>query len=260
MDMSVVVPIAAFVAVLALLVMLRARNSQIEIKATDIAVAVLPVVIYLLVTGKIQSFEVAGVKLESAFSKATAAPASAQATPLRGLLKADPVSASPKGGVNEIPALIQSRTEALVFSLGHGGYYGPAIQRYFDELGRYAFLRYVIFENPDRTLFGLIDAQQLIGITSGGVASPGGGFFSVDHLADALNAGNGQALFGLPGFIAAAQAVTEDTTKSRALQNMEDLKVDVLPVIGADQRLVGVVSRSRITASLILDVSQQLEK
>jgi hypothetical protein len=97
MDAAVFVSVGAFVAVLVLIVALRARNKQLEIRATDIAVAALPVLIYLLVTGRIHSFEVAGVKLESAFNKATAAPVSNEATPVRGLLKAEPISLSAKG-------------------------------------------------------------------------------------------------------------------------------------------------------------------
>jgi hypothetical protein len=41
---------------------------------------------------------------------------------------------------------------------------------------------------------------------------------------------------------------------------MEKLDADWLPVVNADGAFSGVVDRSRVTASLILDVAAQLER
>lgn len=57
MSLPLIVSIGTFIAILALLLMLRARNSKLEIRATDIVVATLPVLIFLLVSGKIQRLE-----------------------------------------------------------------------------------------------------------------------------------------------------------------------------------------------------------
>jgi CBS-domain-containing membrane protein len=55
-------------------------------------------------------------------------------------------------------------------------------------------------------------------------------------------------------------AVTEKTDKTQALQLMESLNVDTLPVIDKNRRFVGIVNRSRLTASLIVDVAKELKK
>ncbi|KKO18895.1 MAG: CBS domain-containing protein [Candidatus Brocadia sp.] len=55
-------------------------------------------------------------------------------------------------------------------------------------------------------------------------------------------------------------AVDETTDKSQALQLMEFLNVDNLPAISKDKRFAGIVNRSRLTASLIIDVAKQLKK
>src|SRR4051794_11813030 len=52
MDGTVAGSIAVFAVILALLVVLRARDSKFEVRPTDIVVAILPIVIFLLVTGK----------------------------------------------------------------------------------------------------------------------------------------------------------------------------------------------------------------
>jgi CBS-domain-containing membrane protein len=41
---------------------------------------------------------------------------------------------------------------------------------------------------------------------------------------------------------------------------MESMNVDTLPVVNKDKRFVGIVNRSRLTASLIIDVANELKK
>ena len=62
----------------------------------------------------------------------------------------------------------------------------------------------------------------------------------------------------LAGFVSASAAVGLKSDKSEVLQKMEQLGTDCLPVLTADSKLAGIVDRSRLTASLILDVTDQL--
>jgi hypothetical protein len=73
MDMMIPLSVGSFVLILALLVLIRAKNSRFEVKPADIVVAVVPVIVFLLVTGKLQKFEIGegGVKIETAFVKAS---------------------------------------------------------------------------------------------------------------------------------------------------------------------------------------------
>jgi len=66
-----------------------------------------------------------------------------------------------KGGVQEIPRLIEKNTEALIFRLGPGGYYGPAIRQYFDALYASSYLQYIIILDEQGKLFGIYDALDL---------------------------------------------------------------------------------------------------
>jgi hypothetical protein len=256
MDTTTLVSIGGFVAILVVLVLLRARNARCEVKPADIVVAVLPIVVFLLVTGKLQKFEVGegGVKIEAAFVKAATSTISPQVTRLTGL-PSEPLRLDPKRGVEEIPQLIARKTEGLLFRLGQGNYWGPAIEEYFKLLTRHPFFKYMILENPDGTFFGIADAREAMGQFQ--VERSG---YTAREFADALNSGNRQVLARLPRFVASQDAVAKEADKGQTLRRMEALNVDTLPVVDANRRFAGIVNRSRLSASLLIDVAENLKK
>ena len=164
--------------------------------------------------------------------------------------------------------MVERKTEALVFKMGHGGYWGPAIKDYYDQLLGHSFLRYVIVNHPDGRLFGIYDAQKLRRFfrervpKPGGSTSPGNGRETYQDFAELLNAGDEDAqkyLSKLPGFISSDMAVDSATTKREALEGMEETDTEVLPVVTKNGRFAGIVEQSRLIASLIIDVSKSLE-
>jgi hypothetical protein len=157
--------------------------------------------------------------------------------------------------VGEIPRLIEQKTEGLLFRLGHGGYYGQAIQSYLVQLTKEPFLNYLILENPDRSFFGMANARELTALFETQRPS-----FTARDFAEWLNRGNKEALARLPGFIGLQDALNKQTDKRQALQKMEALNLDTLPVVQEKDRFVGIVDRSRLTASLLIDVANNLEK
>jgi hypothetical protein len=257
MNTTILFSVGSFILILAMLVLLRAKSARFEVKPADIVVAVVPVVVFLLVTGKLQKFEIGegGVKIETAFVRASASTIAPQVTPLVGI-PAEPVRLGPKGGIIELPRLLESETEGLTFRLGHGGYWGPAIAEYFVALSRQPFLKYVIIEDRDGRFFGLANARPLAEFFQQGYGSP----FSADSLAEWLNSSDTKALAQLPGFIGADDTVSKGTDKYQALLKMETLNVDRLPAINEAGRFAGMVERSRLTASLLIDVAKNLNK
>jgi len=253
MDYTILITIAGFILILGFFVFLRARNSKFEVKPTDIAVAILPVVIFLLVTGKIQKFEIGDFKLETVFREASTTAIVSQVAPLTGL-PSEPIRTDPKRGVEDIPRLIRDKTEGLRFRLGYGGYYESAIEQYLIELTKYPFFHYIIIENQDATFFAIADAQEFTALLTK-PNSP----YTVEDFERSLNSADHESLRKLPGFIFSDSVVKESTDKSEALQRMESLNVDTLPVVSEDNRFVGIVNQSRLTASLIIDVAKQLK-
>ncbi|MCF7805486.1 MAG: hypothetical protein K9N46_08970 [Candidatus Marinimicrobia bacterium] len=256
MDLTVILSVASFVVILVGLVLLRSKNSKIEVKPTDIVVAVLPVVVFLLATGRLQTFEVTekGVKIEAAFVRASTSDITSQVAQLTGL-PSEPITMNMKGGVGLIPRLLEEQTEGLLLRLGYGGYYGPAIRKYLTELTSQPFLKYVIIENPDRTFFGMADARELSKLFQNG-QSP----ITPERFAAWLNDGQRESLSRLPGFISSRLAAEDEMNKAEALRRMEEHDTDILPVLDETGRFVGLVNRSRLTASLLIEVSKNLEE
>ena len=97
-------------------------------------------------------------------------------------LPVDPVRADPKEGLSQLAALKRKNTQALSFQLGAGGYYGPVIRQYLEELV-------------------LLPSFQL----------------DADRFAQWLNESNTADLGALPSFIPAKDALRKDSETKVAL-------------------------------------------
>jgi CBS domain-containing protein len=235
-------------------------QGKYEIKTIDLVFIVVPLLFVGLATGKLRGLDLFGVKAD--LSELWAKAADTQIEQQVSMVPVSPVSdaiemiqTAEKRGVNDIPRLIEQRTQALAFRLGMGGYYGQAIKKYFDDLYGSSYLRYVVVNHGDGRLFGIYDAADLIAyLRTLGEAG-------YEQFEAVLNRGDEQAqawLSRLPGFVSSEHAVTPDTSKRAALQAMEDLDQDALPVTDPAGRLVGTVERAKLTSSLILAVTERL--
>ena len=70
--MELLISVSSFIIILAAIVFLRNKHSNLDIKTPDIIVAILPVLIFLIVSGKLSRFElsVSGLKIETAITEA----------------------------------------------------------------------------------------------------------------------------------------------------------------------------------------------
>lgn len=254
MDSIVYISLAVFVAVISLLVFLRAKTgNKYEVKNSDMVLGLLPIVLILLVTGKIESFEFGGLSVKTALVEASKEEISKSVRPLEGIPLTN-INPEPKGPVSRIPGLIKNKTEALEFQLGYNGYYaGSAIDAYFDALSRESLLKYIVIRNSDGTFHGMYDAEALIYYFENT-----GSDYSTRDFANWLNNNDTSSLNRLPGFIPSEDALMQNSSKSEALSAMESKALDMLPVVNQEGLLQGIVERSRLTASLILDVTEQL--
>jgi len=249
------------VALLAVAVFARGRyGDKYELKTIDLILIILPLLFMLLISGNLQVLEGFGVKADFSklFSDAAdtnivykeAEPGSPGVDEVVHMLET-----SGKSGVQQIPKLLENKTEALRFRLGHGGYYGPAIRQYFDALYASSYLQYLIILDDKGKLFGIYDALDLT------VYFRTKGEQAYRNFARWLNRPDNsslQELTRLPGFVGAGQAVARKSSKREVLKRMEELHEDSLPVVDKDGFFVGTVERSQLTASLILDVTDRL--
>ena len=231
-----------------------------EIKPTDLVFVFVPLIIAGIVTGRLKGLDMFGVKAdlsalwaEAADTKIEEQISSAPNSSVGDVMEF--VNTASKGGVAEIPRLIANKTNALSFTLGMGGYYGRAISEYFDRLYGSSYLRYVIVNNADESLFGIYPAADLIAYLR--AAGPD----AYAQFEGSLNRADPQSqewLTQLPGFISAKSALSANVSKRDALQAMADLEVESLPVVDAGQRFIGTVERSKLTTSLVLAVTDRV--
>ena len=239
--------LAMFVGVLIVLTLVRKRlGSAFEVKNTDIVLGLLPVVLYLFTAGKITKFEYGDLKIETAFLEAAQASVTEQVAAVSDL-PVRTINASPKGGMDMIPSIAKSGSEALTFTIGYTGYAGYVIEEYIKAL-KDTPVRYAIFQNTNFDFVGMMHLHDI---------SSGAGF-NAYALSAALNAGNAEPIRAQPHFIPAADAITKSATKQDALKRMEDRNLDFLPVL-EDGKLIGIVERSRLTSSLLIEVASRLE-
>lgn len=265
----IAISLLVFFALLALFIIIRIKNNKFEVKPTEIVLAIIPIAIVLLLTGNLKKFEFGGLKIESAFIKASESAITDQIININ-YGKLPPWYGKPPSGMpstleeaKEVPSRLLKavsrippplrKAEALQFILGDGHYAGDRILYYLSSLYLHPSFKYIIIINKDGTFFGLADGQTFYNLFESGE-------YSVNEFAKWLNESNEDALKQMPSLKSAKYAVNEKTTdKSQALQKMESLNVDTLPVINNKGQFVGIVNRSRLTASLLIDVSQQLK-
>jgi hypothetical protein len=236
-------------------------ENKYELKSIDVALLLLPVVFFLFFTGKIGKVNLFGVELETASVIVDAAkqPIESQIIQLEGATIDDMVRSvemGAKGGVERIPELIERKTEALLFQLGFGGYWGPAIQEYFESLSAAAYLKHVLINDDQGRLYGFLDARELMNYF---IKQGDNGYNDFAQWLNHPNERSLQALTSLPSFVSGDNAVDNEQKKRQVLQTMDERNVTTLPVVNPENRFVGIVERSRILASLMLEIFDKLE-
>jgi hypothetical protein len=230
-------------------------GNKIDIRNSDVVLALVPVALWLFLTGKIQEFGFGEVKIVAAIKLASNAPVGPEVSKLTIDAVREPVRMMSKGGPDVIPQMISTKSQALGFTIGQGGYAGPAIADYLDQLTQYPFLRYVVLSNPDGTFFGIADARQIEEIVR--ASNPR---FNVENVAEWINGAARSELAALPGFVSSEKALHKKDDKRKALERMNAEDAQVLPVLDEAGKFDGIVDRSKLTASILTEIAQRLEK
>jgi len=236
-------------------------GGRYEIKTTDTVFLVVPLLLVALATGKIKGLDLFGVKadLSELWSQAAQTKIERQVTQAVPATVQDAVrifETAPKGGVGEIQRLIDRKVEALEFKLEAGVYNAQAIKTYFDALSGSSHLRFIVVDNPDGSLFGVYNANDLIAYLR---LAGQQGYEDLQRMLNGPDQAVREKLAKLPGFVSEKDAVTRTTTKRDALARMEQRSVDSLPVVNEARGFVGAVERTKLTTSLILAVTDKLE-
>jgi hypothetical protein len=252
----------AFGILVAAVVLRGATHGKWQITLTDATIAAIVAGLSLIVSGKIRKLVVGkeGLTIETAEQ----AIVSSAAQPIKNQVSSLPVGQieyAMKEGIESIPRLIQRRIQGFSVTLGLGHHYeGRALREYLEKLTQYEFCRYIIFLNQDGSLFGMVDARILLA-EFGGVEQ----MDPFEDFANQLNKGDDDArlkLSKLEGFVSVSAAVDDKTNKRIVLDRMEKSGLDWFPVVNEvneKRMLAGIVNRSKLVASMILDIANRLE-
>ena len=256
--------VACGVAILLLvgLVLLRTLSKgKAEVRITDAAIAILPIIIILLVTGKITKLGVGadGVTVETAREAILSASKGSVKLQIDRVVPQRLAVAS-KRGSDRIPEYVARGVQALKFQIGSGVYAPSVMKAYFDALSKSPQFKYMVLEQRNGTFFGIIDARKLLSVLSASERGSGvGPIRSWQDLRTAI-ARSPSKFRSFPSFVSAQRALPSGSSKRKALQRLQKENREWLPVMNAQKRFVGIIDRSRLTAGLILDVTKQLEE
>jgi CBS domain-containing protein len=250
---ALILALVLFLVPTGLLAFLRLRT-QIEIKSSELLLGAVLAGMVLVVTGRVKSLAFGEFKIEAALVEASEVAVRKQVAEVKTLPIEGLVSGA-KGSLAALPELAAKRLEALTFVVGQGGYVGTVILEYLDHLVAQPQFRFVVVTNLGGEFVALGDARQLLAAVR---SSPP--FVSPEELAGWLNRGETEALVSRTGFVPAKDAVKTEVKKRDALEKMEERHASWLPVVDERRRFVGIVDRSRLVASLILDVTEKVER
>ncbi|MEO6550845.1 MAG: hypothetical protein ABIN94_22775 [Ferruginibacter sp.] len=233
--MTTFISILIFVCSIALLVVIRTNNNgKYEIKLTDVIIGLIPIVLWLLLTGRILEFEVGDLKVK--FKEAYQKPVLGQVT-----------------------SLIEGRQ---FISVGVDCTYGKEDdiqdQKTFPS---YFPFKYIIIEehceddkkgNSNPAFWGMLSVDDYKQLFLDSTSKLSGSLFiqwvkskNIKELERTTSS-----------FISINDAINLQTTKLTALEQMEKLKSDILPVIDDKRKFLGIVERSRLNASFLIDIGK----
>jgi CBS domain-containing protein len=242
-----IVAALVFAGIIAILAVVKAKaGGRFSIETNWVLIAVLPIIFWLFLSGKIESIRAGGVEV-----KAVIRTVSAQVVE-RGrdysLVEFDRISAEPKVGLERIDEYIKRKLPALSFQLGYRGYAGSAIREYLQRLSEHDFFKHIVFEDRGGKFVGMMPASSLLRF---------GRERNFEEVRQAIEEGRvGQ----FPDLIGRERAVTTSISKRQALETFEQTDADELPVVDEEGRLVGILSRSKLSSGVLAAILRKVEE
>ena len=241
---DMIIGLVLFLAPLVLIILIRTRTAaKLQLGSTDVLIALVPVVLWLFLSGRIGKFGIAGVTVEAAIRTAGKEELGKQVSEVPTPLPFTTTGVGAKSDMWGIRDGAERKIQALSFIQGDD-YDGHAIKMYLDGIPT---LRYLTVNRPDGTLLGIADARAV-----GRTADPA-------EIANRIHSSDKAVLEGLPGYVPATAAVKPGSAKQSTLKLMDSLNLETLPVVDDAGKFIGIVDRSKLTASILLEIGQKLD-
>ncbi len=208
-----------------------------------ITLLILPLLVYGVVSGRIRELHAPGGWLAKFDTSANTGIQS-------DILPIEPILVQ-KDFVEHSIETLRKRPNALKLILQDGAVDLP-ICDYIDSLLASPAFRYVVFVNSAEDFVGIIPISSIAA-----ELTPGGDCRSRD-LIQWIVTEQFEEVGKVPGFIWRKNAASPDWSKRRCLEEMQNKGIDLLPVVGKDNKLQGVIEKGQLVSSLIVDVAARL--
>src|SRR5712691_1982749 len=217
--------------------------------AVLVSVVLVPVLLYLILSGKLQEFSAGG--LSAKFTDVARKPLDDSNA---DLIDAEEVKSTEKGGIGELQKKLQEvskfRYVVLTLTLGKEGYYNTkALLDYLRAFSQHPNFKFLVILEQTGEVFAYISGWRAIQMLEMQLQSQENSFV------DSMNEGRKTDLLGF-GLVQATLRTTD--TNINALKEMLDLKMDALVVTDNQRRLKGVVEREQVLSKLMLAISRSV--
>jgi CBS domain-containing protein len=229
-----------------LAIWLAKHRLELKEEAVYIAFLVLPILIYLIIAGKVLEFKAFGA--EAKFADVANQPVEQLSETIEPSV--DDTQVVAKEGIKElkkrIPFLDISKPIILTLVLGKRDYYDHhALSQYIEVLSQYRTFKGVVILDSDHKFQVYFPSDAIIGILK-----------SVDgnEIIQDINDGRIDKIRRYPGGV--VHTLTKHSTNLEALQEMTTRNLDELVVMNEDGKPTGVVERQQLIGKLLMAMAK----
>lgn len=214
-------------------------NENTTIKPIFVAIGILPILFYLIATGRLETLRGAGFEfvLRQQANRTIAGVSNTDVTAIEdeavGDIAEDEVH--PKETIDELNQ--DNDPSVLCFEIGRRDFYAlPAVNRYLEDLSE--SLDYILFTKTDGTLKGHMkfkDFKDLVGKLDGDII-------------DEIESGTILTRSKMK-----KKCIAVDSSNSEALDKMEQEDINELAVLDSSEQFVGIVTQENLVRKLLTE-------
>lgn len=221
---------------------------NIEGEITYVALLFVPVLVYAIYAGKLESLKTPG-GLEAKFVKVAQEEVNPASEKIA--LSVEDIHVVEKGGIRVLDTKVKNLNRAqpiiMVIQLGKHNYYTrDAVQAYLDTLLQFPNFNFVVFVDEEKSFVAYMSVWAFANL----IRQEQLGF----EFIDVVNQGDKDALFRYPGII--GETIHTQSTNVDALREMTRQNLEALVVIDENGKLKGIVEREQILSRMMLALAQ----
>lgn len=215
--------------------------------AVFVSVLLIPVLVYMIVSGKLSEFKAPG-GLEAKFVTVANRPVEELASQRVEFVKEDMISV-PKDSLGELDRLErlanQSKRIILHILLGQKKYNQQDAAIYLERFLRYRNFNHVVFLDKKDRFVASIPPWAMLRILQGDQGERFIGF---------INRGDIIELLAFPGVM--TETISTHATYKDALQAMADHNLETILVVDEEKKVTGVIDREQVLSKLMLAMAK----